>query len=81
MLLVKITTRGREVYDSETGPTIGYDGIETFYRLVAHEDDLDQWADGEEFGEVKVIADDIDHADIAALFKRSCAMQAASVEA
>lgn len=80
MLLVKITTRGREVFESETGPTIGYDGIETFFRLVAHEDDCDQWADGEEFAKVEVLGE-IEHSDVLDLFERSCAMQRDLAEA
>lgn len=48
ILVAKYETIGTEVYESETGPTIGYDNIATGFVIVPDEDVLaDMCADGD----------------------------------
>lgn len=68
--LVKIQTRGREYYEDEMGPTLGYDGIETFHEFVPMDDpnwddQLDRWEDREIYRSCEVIATDIEAGAIA----------------
>jgi hypothetical protein len=39
--VLRITTIGTEVYETETGPTIGYDNIETYFAILPEDWDGD----------------------------------------
>ena len=61
--LVKIETIGREVYDDEMGPTLGYDNIQVFHQIVWMENlksFLEQFEDREIYRSVQVIAENIE---------------------
>lgn len=63
--LVKIKTVGREYFEDEMGPTLGYDGIETFHEFVPMDgpnwdDQLDRWEDREIYSSCEVVATHIE---------------------
>lgn len=42
MFIITVTTRGIPVYETESGPTIGYDNISTYAEVVHTREQLDQ---------------------------------------
>lgn len=80
MFLVKVQTVGTPAFDDDDRTLIGYDNVSEYVTLIGHEDDLEQFADGEVYRSAKIIAE-VEHDDIMRMCEKSCAMQAGLADA